>query len=205
MRTLTIYKFNELPPESQAKAIEKVRENLREDGHDHFAFNWAIDDCSLFEPAHQEMAGLLGEDYYEQNKNGQYGQFVFKNNRKGILWDEDWSRAQITRALEITNDSMFKTWLGIPERFHKDVDYEICSLGEYSTVLQLSHTLLRDNPISEVLDSLFEKAGSKFESHMGEIGRRISLGIEDYYSDDEMETRIEEGDWEFNEDGSIFG
>jgi hypothetical protein len=151
------------------------------------------------------MAGLLGEDYYEQNKNGQYGQFVFKNNRKGILWDEDWSRAQITRALEITNDSMFKTWLGIPERLHKDVDYEICSLGEYSTVLHLSHTLLRDNPISEVLDSLFEKAGSKFESHMGEIGRRISLGIEDYYSDDEMETRIEEGDWEFNEDGSIFG
>jgi hypothetical protein len=100
---------------------------------------------------------------------------------------------------------MFKTWLGIPERLHKDVDYEICSLGEYSTVLQLSHTLLRDNPISEVLDSLFEKAGPKFEAHMEEIGRRIALGIEDYYSDDEMETRIEEEDWEFNEDGSIFG
>jgi hypothetical protein len=40
---------------------------------------------------------------------------------------------------------------------------------------------------------------------MEEIGRRIALGIEDYYSDDEMETRIEEEDWEFNEDGSIFG
>jgi lipase chaperone LimK len=37
MRTLTIYKFNELSDEAKAKAIEAVREDLKEEGHNQFA------------------------------------------------------------------------------------------------------------------------------------------------------------------------
>lgn len=205
MRTLTIYKFNELSDEAKAKAIEAVREDLKEDGHDQFAFSWAIDDCALFEPAHAEMVKLLGEDYYDQNltPDGKYGQFVFKNLRKGIEWEEWWVLALIASALEITNDRMFKLWLGIPERLHKYVEYTITDQGT-STILELSHELLSDDPVALALKSIFDSAIQKFATHMITISERIRQGMEDYYSDEEMEEKISEGDWEFDETGDIF-
>ena len=203
MRTLTIYTFEELSDEAKAKAIKSVRTKLKEDGHDTQAYDWAVDDCALFEPAHKEMAELLGEDYYEQNKSGQYGQFVFKNNRKGIRWNFWSERAQIASALEITNDRMFKTWLGIPEKLHRHIDYLIDDDG-YKTTIDLVHSLLSDNPLTPVLEDLFKKAQTRFGAHMETINNRIALGMKDYYADDEMEHKIEEGDWEFIEDGSIY-
>ena len=207
MRTLNIYTFEELSPEAKSKAIESVREDLKENGHDQFAFQWAIDDCALFEPAHAEMVELLGEDYYERNltSDGKYGQFVFKNNRKGIRWDDYWEKAGIVTALEITNDSMFKTWLGIPEKLQSQITYLIFNVGaEYETDLQLEHNLLSDNPMIPALEGIFESAKAKFKAHMGVINGRIAQGMEDYYCDDEMEEKIAEGNWEFDEDGSIF-
>lgn len=207
MRTLTIYKFNELSDEAKAKAIEAVREDLKEDGHDQFAFQWAIDDCALFEPAHAEMTELLGEDYYEQNltPDGKYGQFVFKNTRKGIEWDDYWEKAGIFTALEITNDRMFKTWLGIPEKLHSQIIYLIYNVGApYQTKLELEHNLLSDNPTVPFFEGIFERAKLKFKAHMETINKRIAQGMEDYYSDEEIEEKIEEGNWEFNQNGTIF-
>jgi hypothetical protein len=204
MRTLTIYKFNELSDEAKAKAIEAVREDLKEEGHNQFALQWAIDDCALFEPAHAEMVKLLGEDYYDQNltPDGKYGQFVFKNLRKGIEWEEWWVLACIASALEITNDRMFKLWLGIPERLHKYAEYTITDQGT-STILELSHKLLSDDPISLALKPIFDSAVQKFATHMITITERIRQGMEDYYSDEEMEEKISEGSWEFDETGDI--
>lgn len=205
MRTLTIYTFDELSDEAKAKAIEAVREDLKEEGHDQFAFQWAIDDCALFEPAHAEMTELLGEDYYEQNltPDGKYGQFVFKNNRRKITWDDYWEKAGIESALEITNDKMFKLWLGIPERLHKYVHYVIEDRNTL-TVLGLSHELLSDDPLALALEPIFDAAAKKFEAHMQTINERIVQGMEDYYSDEEIEEKIEEGNWEFNQNGTIF-
>lgn len=206
MRTLTIHTFDELSPEAKTNAIESVREELKEDGHDQFAFRWAIDDCALFEPAHREMAELLGEDYYDRNRtsDGKYGQFVFKNHRKGLDWDEYWETAQIAEALEITNDRMFKLWLGIPERFHEYVDYVIED-KQTTTVLELSHELLSDNPLVLYFNNLFPKLEEKFSQHMVVISQRIVQGMESYYSDEEIQEKIDEGGWEFNPDGTIFG
>lgn len=207
MRTISIYKFHELSPEAKAKAIEAVREELKEDAHDQFAFRFAIDDCALFEPAHAEMVELLGEDYFEQNRtpDGKYGQFVFKNTRKGIDWDEHWETARIASALEITNDRMFKLWLGIPEEFHSKVSYQFENDAYDSpTSVALTHTYKLDNPFASMLDSLFEMAVEKFNDHVSVINTRIADGMKYYYSDEEMEEKIKEGDWEFDEDGNIF-
>jgi hypothetical protein len=204
MRTLTIYKFNELSDEAKAKAIEAVREDLKEEGHNQFALQWAIDDCALFEPAHAEMVKLLGEDYYDQNltPDGKYGQFVFKNLRKGIEWEEWWVLACIALALEITNDRMFKLWLGIPERLHKYAEYTITDQAT-STILELSHKLLSDDPMALALKPIFDSAVQKFATHMITISERIRQGMKDYYSDEEMEEKISEGSWEFDETGDI--
>ena len=74
MRTIQIYSYNELEPVAKLRAIEEVREELMEKEYYEAAL-WAADDCALFEPVHDEMTELLGNDYYEKNGN----QFVFKN------------------------------------------------------------------------------------------------------------------------------
>lgn len=205
MRTISIYTFDELSDEAKAKAIENVREQMKENGHDQFAFRYAIDDCALFEPAHQEMEEILGGDYFERNRtsDGKYGQFVFKNKRKVIYWDEARQMAAIAEALEITNVPMFLTWLGIPERLHGYVYYEMEDRGT-QTRLYLSHDLLSDNPMCEAFAQIFDAATKKFDAHISEISHRIAQGMEDYYNDEEIEEKIGDSDYEFNEDGTIF-
>ena len=118
MRTIQIYSYNELEPAAKLKAIEEVREILMENEY-HQAALWAADDCALLEPVHDEMTELLGNDYYEKNGN----QFVFKNNRTNIEFDE--YEIHVQQALEITNDKMFKKWLGIPDVLSGWIQYEI--------------------------------------------------------------------------------
>jgi len=128
MREITtkVYQFNELGQRAKARAREDQRDHMMEyEGQE--ALSWAIDDCSLFEPPHREMAALFGENYYDANKtpDGRYGQFVFKNKRKGLLVDLDSRDLCIANALEITNESMFLKWLGLPGEMHDKVSWSI--------------------------------------------------------------------------------
>jgi len=202
MRTLTIYKYSELPEEAKAKAIEEVREEVKE-YEQHSAFQWAIDDCSLFEPQHAEMAALFGDDYYDRNltADGKYGQFVFKNNRKGIEFDDYFETVQITDALEITNLKMFKTWLGIPEIFH-DIYIGIMDWNG-RTIIEIENPFPTDDPRHEAVKAISDNAAEKFDAHMSHIAQRIVSGTEEYFSDENIEAKIEEGDFEFDGEGGI--
>lgn len=202
MRTINIYNFNELPPESRVHAISNVREKIYDPDE---AYRWSIDDCALLEPEHQEMVELFGGDYYDRNltPDGKYGQFMFANTRK-IEWNYTNMKARIANGLHITNDKFFKLWLGIPERFHDLVSYEVVDKPEGGTRLELVHRLLSDNPISETLNGIFVTARDKFRAHVAVIHSRILDNMNNYYSDEEMVFKISEGNWEFMEDGSIY-
>lgn len=207
MRTITttLYTYDELSPEAQAFAREEMEEQMREN-ESHEALQWAIDDCSLFEPPHTEMAALLGEDYYDRNKHGEYGQFVFKNNRSHIGYDSGNEMVGIALALEITNDQMFKTWLGIPEIFHDRVTYEIESPGRSRTItnqtaISLHSEFSGDDPRNALLSDILENAVNKFNAHLWVIGERITQNIECYFESDNVEARLE--DREFDEKGNI--
>ncbi len=206
MRTIAIYTYDELSPEAKETAREEVREEMRENEW-HESYNWAIDDCALFEPAHDEMVKFCGNNYYEENRtpDGKYGQFVFKNTRKGIQFDGDDGTLNIQNALEITNERMFKLWLGIPEMFHQTVDYEIYT-PPYpgSTTIGLTHSELQGEVMGDVLSGILEKAEEKFESHIARIHDRICGGMETYFDDENVEFRIEDGNYEFQEDGSLW-
>lgn len=82
MRTIRtkVYTFNELSENAKQTAIEEVR-NLYYEYND-FA-SWAIDDCALFEPKHQDLEDLFG------------------------------SYLDCEKAMEITNKKQFLLWLGI--------------------------------------------------------------------------------------------
>jgi len=202
MRTITLLKYSELTELAKATAIKAVRENIEED-QARDAYDWAIDDCSLFEPPHKEMVALLGDDYYERNTHNGYGQFVFKNNRKGIEFDVDYfETVQIAKALEITNHKMFKIWLGIPEIFH----YIVIEILDHNgrTVIEMENPFSTEDPRHDVINSIIESASEKFEAHVAQIGQRIGRGIEEYFSDENIEQKIEDGlDYEFAEEGNI--
>lgn len=196
MRTITLLNYSELSESAKATAIEEVREEMREH-ESHSAYEWAIDDCSLFEPPHAEMAALFGEDYYDRNGND----FVFKNNRKGIEFEEYFETARIADALEITNQKMFKSWLGIPEIFH-DVYISIIDWNG-RTIIEMENPFMSEDPRHEVLNDISNNAAEKFEAHVSSIAKRIVNGIEEYFSDENVECRIEDTNPEFNEEGNI--
>lgn len=195
MRTITLLNYKELSGSAKVIAIEEVREEMREHETQR-AYDWAIDDCSLFEPPHAEMAALFGEDYFDLNG----GQFVFKNKRKGISFENYFEILQITDALEITNQKMFKSWLGIPEIFH-DVYVGILDWG--STIIEIENPFISEDPRHEVLNDIADNAAEKFKAHVSSIAKRIVSGIEEYFSDENVEFRMAETNPEFNEEGHI--
>jgi len=196
MRTIQIYSYNELEPVAKLRAIEEVREELMEKEY-HEAALWAADDCALLEPAHDEMTELLGNDYYEKNGT----QFVFKNNRTNIEFDD--YEIHVQQALEITNIKMFKKWLGIPDVLSEWIEYEIIESGS-KTDIEFECTLINSDPRYPAAVAAVEKASEKFSRHMADILIRLENGVEDYFSDDNVEDRILEGEYEFNESGSTY-
>ena len=196
MRTVTVYNFKELEPVAKLRAIEEVREELMEKEYYEAAL-WAADDCALFEPVHDEMTELLGNDYYEKNGN----QFVFKNNRTNIGFDD--YEIHINEALEITNDKMFKKWLGIPDVLSGWIEYEI-EEGPSKTEIEFECTLLSSDPRYPAIAAVIEKASEKFSNHMADILIRLENGVEEYFSDDNIEDKILDGEYEFDESGSTY-
>ena len=196
MRTVTIYNFKELELVAKLRAIAEVREELM--GKEYYeAALWAADDCALFEPAHDEMTELLGNDYYEKNGN----QFVFKNNRTNIGFDD--YEIHIKEALEITNDKMFKKWLGIPDVLSGWIEYEFITFSG-RTDIEFECTLLNSDPRYPAAAAVIEKASEKFLDHVLQILNRLENGVEEYFSDDNVEDRILEGEYEFDESGSTY-
>ena len=196
MRTIQIYSYNELEPVAKLRAIEEVREELQEKEY-HEAALWAADDCALLEPAHDEMTELLGNDYYEKNGN----QFVFKNNRTNIEFDD--YEIHVQQALEITNNKMFKKWLGIPDVLSEWIEYEIIE-SVSKTDIEFECTLINSDPRYPAAVAAIEKASGKFSNHMNDILIRLENSVEDYFSDDNVEDRILEGEYEFDESGSTY-
>jgi acetate kinase len=97
---------------------------------------------------------------------------------------------------------MFKIWLGIPEIFHY-IGIEILDHNG-STVIEMENPFMSEDPRHDVMNSIIENATEKFESHVGQIGQRIVRGIEEYFSDENIEQKIEDGlDYEFAEEGHI--
>jgi len=196
MRTIQIYSYNELEPVAKLRAIEEVREELMEK-ESYEAALWAADDCALLEPAHDEMTELLGNDYYEKNGN----QFVFKNNRTNIEFDD--YEIHVQQALEITNNKMFKKWLGIPDVLSEWIEYEIIE-SVSKTDIEFECTLINSDPRYPAAVAAIEKASEKFSNHMNDILIRLENSVEEYFSDDNVEDRILEGEYEFNESGSTY-
>lgn len=199
MRSLNIYKFLELSEEAKKKAIIGVREELKENIPNHLVFDWAIDDCALFEPNHKTMCETFGDQYSDDLNDD----FLLKNLRKNIrLRDGD---PNVTDALKITNQDMFKEWLGFPKILHKHIICSIIGMDEDPSTLDVEILLGPDDPREDVIMSFIELAEKKFDGHMALVARRIINGLSEYFSDDNITERIcDNNNYEFLEDGVLY-
>jgi hypothetical protein len=197
MRTLNLYYFSELSEEAKKRAILDYKEEMEENEQQE-AFRWAIDDCALFEPAHDELVAVVGDDYYDRN-----GGFIMENGRKGIEIS-DYSCINIKDALTITNSTMFLKWLGVPDMFIDNVEYEISDTTT-TTEIEMTHNRLMGDPLADALTGILTQAESKFANHINVIKHRIDSGIEEYFSDDNIIDRLaEDEEVEFTEDGILW-
>lgn len=210
MRHLYEYlEFNELSKEAAENAIEKIRNERYEDSD---ICEWAVDDSELFEPPHEEMAELFGDDYYKANGN----RFMIENDspkKISFVGKQDQNHyLHCSKAMEISNSNLFLRWLGIPPKFFKYIYYAFIDGGYgYSG----SNTTI-DFQIDDyeefnekfgakgekILGEYFEKAEEKFDLHMDHVLTKISSCIDSQYEDDAIIDHIESNEITFDEDGN---
>lgn len=189
MKTISInvYSFNELSEQAKQQAIENVR-NQEDYGIDFPA--WAVDDCSLFEPNHEELNQLFGENYTFPLIKNTRGKIYFSTDRNWFLDCDD--------AMQVTNDEQFLIWLGIPKELVNQVTYSIfTNQGRNGdTTIEIEHL--------EYGEEDFSKQVAKFDEHIQNVLERIQNDIEYRYTDESIIEDIEANEYEFYEDGNIY-
>jgi hypothetical protein len=187
MRTIEtkVYWFNELNDKAKENAIN----NIRDLNHD-FA-EWAVDDCSLFEPKERELEVLLGKDYSFP---------LFRNNRKDIYFD---NFLECHKAIEITNDAHFFKWLNIPKRLANKVDYNIHTSNHRNSSTTIEFSKREHFNITDKENIILDLAMNKFESHIQYVLNRIKKDIEYNYSYEGIIDTIEGNGYEFTDNGKL--
>jgi hypothetical protein len=195
MKTIEIklYKFNELSEQAKSKAIEQRRQSMYGDSD---IPHWVIDDCYLFEPKHDELVSLFGEEYNKMAKPmlGNTQKVYFSLDRDRYLNCED--------GIIVNNEEMFLTWLRIPKYLQEKISYTIKTEWGVNTdtIIEFSeygeHEL--DAEELEILDNAYEL----FNDHMYDVLNRIETDYDYYFSDEYISEELY--DYDFTEDGTIY-
>lgn len=191
---LKLYSFDELDKAAQEVAIEKVRDDYYSGGGNSTDFaEWAVDDDYLFEISQKEKDELFGEGA-KAIANSKYGdEPIIGNTRKNIYFDTDRnSHLDASEAIEINNDGMFLTWLGIPKEMQDNVHFTIKSDGSRNadTIIEFEENDSDTEFTAEEL-SILEDAEQKFKDHMSDVLKSIEKSIDYRYSEEAIREDLE--------------
>lgn len=208
MRTLELklFTFNELSDEAKQVAIETQRNSYYEDNE--FAL-WAIDNCYLFEPKHQELIDLFGEDFYDKlNEGKEYKDTpLIGNNRQDIFFDCEarYRHLDCTKAMEVNNNYYFLLWLGIPKDMIENVNYSL-----YSDSSRYADTKIEFEPndceqeFTTEQEAILKLAEEKFNDHISNILSNIDKDIQYRCTDEAIIEDIKTNEYEYTEKGELF-
>jgi hypothetical protein len=163
---------------------------------------WVIDDDYLFEPIHDEMVKIFGENYNDSLD----GNPMIANDREDISYvskDDQNYYLHCGKALNVTNDGMFFGFLGIPPYYWDDLNYRFYDRGTYTEIefeIENEDDLSGDDLNS--LNKYIEKAEKRFKEHMGNVLDRITREINDQYEDGSIKERIENDEILFDSEGN---
>jgi hypothetical protein len=198
MKTIEIelYSFDELTKDAKDNAIEQIRQRRY---NDYDLIHWIIDDCYLFEPAHDELIKLCGLEYEKLSTP------IFKNTRK-LYFDLERNRhIDASNAIEITNEKMFFQWLEIPDNMYDKVYFTIQKT--YSRHPD-TFILFQENDCQyEFTDQelkILENAKDKFSDHMETVLNRIESSYNYYFTDESIIEHIKSNEIYFQIDGIIY-
>lgn len=194
---IEIYEFNELSNEAKQNAIEQIRQK-RYEYNDYI--HWVIDDCYLFEPKHDELFNLFGEQYGKMNHP------IIGNNRKNIYFDLDRnSHIDASNAMIINNEKMFLSWLEIPENMHDKIYFTIRSTNSRYADTYISFEENEcDYLFSDIELKILENAKDKFSNHMDNVLKQIEQWYEYRFSDESLIEEIESNEYQFTEKGNMY-
>lgn len=192
MRTVRtkVYKFDELSEQAKQVAIEEVRNEYYE--YNDFA-NWAVDDCSLFEPKEKELIELFGEDYNFP---------LIKNTRESIYFDTERNRfLDCAKAMQITNKKQFLLWLGIDieDEAFENIYFEIITPNYRNASTEIAF-----DDYDERFGDIIDMAEEKFNSLIRDIIDRIEADIDYRFTDEAIIEDIEANDYEFLPNGKKY-
>jgi len=196
MRTIRtkVYKFDELSEQAKQVAIEEVRNEYYEDND--FA-NWAIDDCSLFEPMQEELdlIGFKGSD------------FIITNNRKNIYFsiDRNWF-LDCAEALNVLHFDYFCKWLGITDEFLlQKISFEIYTPSGRNSDTTIEFICDEDfDKFTDEEEHIVEEAKIKFDNHIQSVLKRIEADIDYRFTDEAITEDILANDYEFLSNGKKY-
>lgn len=196
MRTIRtkVYSFEELNKDAQQVAIEEVRKEYYEDND--FA-NWAIDDCSLFEPIQEELnkIGFKGND------------FILSNNRKNIYFstDRNWF-LDCAEALKVEHCDYFYKWLGITDEFLlQKISFEIYTPSGRNSDTTIEFICDEDfDKFTDEEEHIIEEAKIKFDNHIQSVLKRIMNDIDYRFTDEAITEDILANEYEFLSNGKQF-
>jgi hypothetical protein len=197
MKTIEIklYKFSELSEQAKSKAIEQRRESMYRDSDIPY---WVIDDCYLFEPKHDKLVSLFGEEYNKMTEPmlGNTRKIYYSLDRDRYLNAED--------GIIVNNEEMFLTWLRIPKYLQEKINYTIKTErgGNSDTIIEFypygEHEL--DDEEMQILDDAYEL----FNDHMYDVLKRIEYEYDYFFTDENIVEELDAYDYDFTEDGTIY-
>lgn len=198
--------FKELSADAKINAINNVREERYSDN----IASWVVDDSSLLEPPESEMTALFGVDYYKANRN----RFMIENNspeRISFVGKDDPNYYfHCKESIDVTNDNLFRRWLGIPSRFHRYFYYSFEESRSSNTTIDFrldaedEFNEKFDKRVQDILLDFFKKAQEKFDSHIDNVLTQVTSSINDEFEDESIIEFIENNEYTFEEDGSPF-
>ena len=192
--TLNIYSFDELSEDAKKVAIENVRNTYYENND---FILWAIDDCALFEPKHEELNNLFGKDYKFP---------LIANTRNSIYLSlgQDYF-LDCSKAIEVTNEGQFLTWLGLPEHIQNEISYTIYTpTGRNSDTTIEFEELDENNGFGKKEYEILESAKVKFDNHIESVLERISEDYDYRFTDKAIVEDIEANEMEFLICGEVY-
>jgi len=188
-----IYTFEELTEEQKEKAIDSVRNKYYD--HNDFA-EWAIDDCSLFEPPQKELEELFGKDYKFP---------LLENTREKLFFSLGRDRyIDISNAMQISDDTYFLKWLGINK--YDFLNDDGCPVLDYKIGKDTIEFYTNDFNVefTNEQETILEKAKEKFEEHCENILNRIEYDIDYRFTDEAIIEDIHANDYQFTEQGNLY-
>lgn len=194
-----VFTFDELSKEAQENAVENIRNS------EHYGWDfgeWAIDDCSLFEPTQKEMVTTFGDNYNDMLGDND---FMIGNTRENIYFvlpseDRNW-HLQCHEAMVINNKEMFLTWLGIDKKLQEKIEFKIYTSGYRNS--DTSIEFYSDDVLTDIEETQLLKGEEKFNKHIEEVLKRIDIDVQYRYSDESI-LENDVYNFEYLEDGTIF-